>query len=65
MYDTGDSVRGVFFYDYGLKTFLYTNPRDYPFFYDFGSNSWLWYYTGTSRYFYDFGGKGLFFSPSG
>jgi len=65
VYDAKDGARGVYFYDPGLKTFLYTSPRLFPYFYDFGSNSWLFYYQGTSRYFYDFGSRGLFFSAPG
>ena len=63
--DANDGLAGVFFYDYGLQAFLYTNPSDFPYFFDYASNSWLWYYVGTSRYFYDFGPRGLFFSPPG
>ena len=63
--DANDGLAGVFFYDYGLQAFLYTNPSDFPYFFDYASNSWLWYYAGTSRWFYDFGGRGLFFSPPG
>ncbi len=55
--DANDGAAGVYFYDLGLQSFLYTNPSDFPFFYNFNAGSWWYYYTGTSnpRYFYDFG----------
>ncbi|MGO9449997.1 MAG: kelch repeat-containing protein [Candidatus Binataceae bacterium] len=55
--DANDGIAGVYFYDPGVQSFLYTNPSDYPFFYNFKAGSWWYYYTGTSnpRYFYDFG----------
>ena len=62
VYDAKDQANGVYFYDFGLKAMLYTNPDDFPFLYDFRSTSWLYYYAGTSRWFYDFGHRGLFFS---
>ena len=65
VYDANDGAGGVYFYDFGLKVFLYTNPSDFPFLYDYSSSHWLWYYYGTSRYFYEFGGRGLFFSAPG
>ncbi|MGO9451151.1 MAG: choice-of-anchor Q domain-containing protein [Candidatus Binataceae bacterium] len=67
VYDANDGAAGVYFYDFGLKAFLYTSPSDFPFLHDFSSSSWLYYYVGTSRYFYEFGGngRGLFFSAPG
>jgi hypothetical protein len=65
VYDANDGAGGVYFWDFGLEAFLYTNPSDFPFLYDFSSSSWLYYYSGTSRWFYDFGGRGLFFSAPG
>ncbi|MGO9347798.1 MAG: hypothetical protein ACLPZJ_15600, partial [Terriglobales bacterium] len=65
VYDANDGVGGVYFYDFGLKAFLYTNPSSFPFLYDYSSKSFLYYYSGTSRYFYDFGSRGLFFSAPG
>jgi phospholipase C len=63
--DANDGAAGVYFYDFGLQQFLYTNPDDFPYLYDFGTSKWLYYYSGTSRYFYEFGGRGLFFSAPG
>ncbi|MGO9601832.1 MAG: choice-of-anchor Q domain-containing protein, partial [Candidatus Binataceae bacterium] len=64
VFDAHDGESGAFFYDFGMKAYLYTNPNLFPFFYDFGSGSWLYYSSGTSRWFYDFGaGKWIFSSP--
>ncbi len=63
--DANDGLGGVYFYDFGLDAFLYTNPSEFPYFYDFGLSSWLYYSPGTSREFYDFGTGMWFFSPPG
>ncbi len=50
------TARGVYFYDYGLKHFLYTNPSSFPYFYDYTLQHYLYYYvvqTGPTRYFTD------------
>ena len=68
VYDAYDGSAGVYFYDYGLQAFIYTNPSDFPYFYDFGgvhANHWLYYYNGTSRYFTDTTTNVTFFSAPG
>ncbi len=65
VFDANDGLRGVYFYDYGLQAFLYTNPSDFPYFYDFTLSSWLYYEPGTSRWFYNFGSSAWFFSAPG
>jgi hypothetical protein len=64
VYDAQDGVGGVFFYDYGLRDFLYTNPYWFPFFYDYRLG-FLYYYPGTSRYFYYYAGGYLLYSSPG
>ena len=64
VFDANDGARGAYFYDFGMKTFLYTNPKFFPFFFNASSGSWLYYSLGTSRWFYDFGtGKWVFSAP--
>jgi len=68
VYNARDAAGGVFFYDFGLNTFLYTNPNFFPFFFDYGgahANHWLYYYNGTSRYFTDTTTNQTFFSAPG
>jgi subtilase family serine protease len=65
VYDANDGAGGVYFWDFGLKAFLYTNPKDFPFSYDFSSSSWLYYYSGTSRWFTDETTGKTFYSAPG
>ncbi|MGO9605684.1 MAG: hypothetical protein ACLQAT_20250 [Candidatus Binataceae bacterium] len=65
VYDANDGAGGVFFYDFGLHAYLYTNPSFFPYFYDYSLGSFLYYYSGTSRYFYDFNTHTVFFSAPG
>src|ERR1019366_179378 len=64
IYDANDGAGGVYFYDFGLKAFLYTSPNVFPFLYNFSSGSWVYYSSDTSRWFYDFGaGEWVFSAP--
>ncbi|MGO9451716.1 MAG: glycosyltransferase [Candidatus Binataceae bacterium] len=64
IYEANDGTGGVYFYDFGLKAFLYTSPNIFPFLYNFSSESWVYYSSDTSRWFYDFGaGEWLFSAP--
>ena len=68
IFDAGDGVSGVYFYDFRSGSFFYTNPSfPFPYLYDFTLNTVLYYYPDTSnpghyntngvRYFYNFSTK--------
>ena len=49
----------VLVYDYGLKTWTWTNEQSYPFMYKFGEEAdWMWYAKGCipgERWFFHYG----------
>ena len=53
---SGGADAGVYLYDFGLQTFLYTSPTIFPYMYDFKESGFYYYFTGTTapRVFYDF-----------
>ena len=55
---------GVYLYDFGLKSFLYTSPTLYPYLYDLNEGAFYFYFVDTTapRVFYDFGTKQFVYS---
>ena len=58
----GNGDAGIYVYDKGLDSELYTTPDLYPYIYDFQANSFLYYFTGTQnpRQFYNFATQQFF-----
>jgi hypothetical protein len=50
------STGGIFFYDYGFASTLYTSAEAYPNFYVFSEEKWVWWFDNTlsPRHFYDY-----------
>lgn len=48
-FDSRDAARGAFFYDFGLRGFLYTSPTLFPYLYDFNAGAFLYYFRGTTH----------------